>query len=502
MAKTSEKFYITTTLPYVNADPHIGFALEIIQADIIARYQKELLGKDTFFNTGTDEHGIKIYRKAQELGKDPQAYVDEYAAKFDELKDALDLSYGHFIRTSNPDHKQAAQEFWKRCSEHGYIFKKLYKVKYCVGCELEKTDSELVDGKCPIHPNLEIEIIEEENYFFKFSAFQQPLLDFYEQHPDFVVPAFRFNEIKEFVKAGLQDFSISRLKEKMPWGIPVPDDDEQVMYVWFDALINYISTTGWPANIESFEKWWGTASDLRGVQIAGKDNLRQQSAMWQAMLMAADLPNSKQIIIHGFITSDGQKMSKSLGNVVGPYDLLEKLQSHGLSKAQATDALRYWVAREANTFEDSDYTWDKFVEAYNANLANGIGNLTSRILKMAQNAGVTIETNSLEALVVDSAFDQLKSHFDRYELQQAADLIWQNIQEADEYIQQQEPFKKIKVDETGAKKDIEFLLYHLEKLSVMLAPFLPHTSSQIAQALRQSEAEIPRLFPRIEKHVN
>jgi methionyl-tRNA synthetase len=211
----NKKFYLTTTLPYVNANPHIGFALEIIQADAIVRLHR-LLGDEVIFNFGTDEHGLKIYRKALEAGKDPQTYVDEYAAKFDELKKALNLSYTHFIRTTNPDHKSAAQEFWKRCLANGDIYKKKYSVKYCVGCELEKTDSELVDGKCPIHPNMEIELIEEDNYFFAFSKYQEPLLKFYVENPDFVVPEGKFTEIKSFVKEGLQDFSISRLKSKMP----------------------------------------------------------------------------------------------------------------------------------------------------------------------------------------------------------------------------------------------------------------------------------------------
>ena len=240
-----KKFYITTTLPYVNAEPHIGFALEIVQADVVARYHR-LLGEEVIFNFGTDEHGLKIYRKALEEGKDPKAYCDEYAAKFDNLKTALTLSYTHFIRTTDEHHIKAAQEFWRRCDKNGDIYKKNYKIRYCVGCELEKTDSDLEDGKCPIHPNYELEIIEEENYFFRFSKYQKPLLDFYEKYPKFVIPEGKYNEIKVFVKAGLEDFSISRLKTKMPWGIDVPGDPEQVMFVWYDALVNYIPTLGWP----------------------------------------------------------------------------------------------------------------------------------------------------------------------------------------------------------------------------------------------------------------
>ena len=484
-------FYITTTLPYVNADPHIGFALEIIHADIIARYHAQR-GEDVFFNTGTDEHGVKIYRKAQEQGKDTQAYVDEYAEKFRVLKDKLGIYHDlTFIRTTDAHHKAAAQEFWQRCLANDDIYKKTYQVKYCVGCELEKTDSELEDGKCPIHPNLEIELIDEENYFFRFSKYQQPLLDYYAKNKSFVLPASRFHEITKFIEAGLQDFSISRLKDKMPWGVPVPDDATQVMYVWFDALVNYISTLGWPENTEQFERFWGTKEAPNAIQIAGKDNLRQQSAMWQAMLMSAGLPNSKQIIIHGFITSGGQKMSKSLGNVVAPYELLDKLQELGLTELQAIDALRYFLAREIPTFEDGDFTWEKFVEAYNANLANGVGNLTSRILKMAANAEI-----QLPIAQHSIAHNEL---LDTCNIDQAADELWAQVKDLDVFIQQNEPFKKIKTDREGAVTDIKFLLTKLREFGVRLQPFLPNTAEQIIAAIDNPKSEaIPRLFPRIQ----
>ncbi|MFH1188404.1 MAG: class I tRNA ligase family protein, partial [bacterium] len=316
MSTKEKPIYITTTLAYVNASPHIGFALEIIQADVIARYYQEK-GYDVFFNTGTDEHGLKIYRKAQDAGKDIQVYVDEYAAQFNKLKEALNVSYNNFIRTTDEHHIKAAQEFWLRCKKSGDIEKRIYKAKYCVGCELEKTDSELENGKCPLHPNQDIENIEEENYFFKFSKYGKRLLKLYEENPDFVVPETRMNEIKAFVEGGLEDFSISRLKTKMPWGVSVPDDDDHVMYVWFDALVNYIAAIGWPDDVDKFKHYWSV------IQCAGKDNLRQQSAMWQAMLMSAGLPPSKQILIHGFINVNGQKMSKSLGNVVNPFDVVD-----------------------------------------------------------------------------------------------------------------------------------------------------------------------------------
>ncbi|HEY4478498.1 MAG TPA: methionine--tRNA ligase, partial [Candidatus Paceibacterota bacterium] len=287
-----KNFYITTTLPYVNAEPHIGFALEIIRADVIARVKK-IQGYNILLNTGTDEHGMKVDRNAKALGQDTQEYVDKVSEKFRDLLSILNITGdNHFIRTTDKRHIEAAQEFWKICKNNGFIYKKNYKIKYCIGCELEKTESELVDGKCSIHPSMIIEEINEENYFFKFSDFQKKLLELYEENPDFVIPDFRFNEIKVFVERGLEDFSISRLKSKMPWGIEVPDDSDHIMYVWFDALVNYISTIGWPDDNKSFEKWWGDTMGV--VQYCGKDNLRQQSAMWQAMLMSVGLPPSRQ----------------------------------------------------------------------------------------------------------------------------------------------------------------------------------------------------------------
>ena len=315
-------FFLTTTLPYVNAPLHMGHALEFVRADTIVRYKK-LIGYDVYFNTGTDEHGLKIFEKAKENNLTAQEFVD---LGFETFKEQLKM-FGvvediHYIRTTDKSHEKAAGEFWKRVQDNGYIYKKTYEAKYCVGCESEKTDSELVNGECPHHPGQDIKLINEENYFFKYSEFGDRLLALYEKYPDFVIPDFRLNEIKNFVKGGLLDFSISRLKEKMPWGIPVPGDDSQVMYVWFDALVNYISTLGWPERDGNFEKYWVNGTP---TQYCGKDNTRFQSAMWQAMLMAAGVENSRQIIVNGFITGEGGiRMSKSLGNGVDPSDIVKE----------------------------------------------------------------------------------------------------------------------------------------------------------------------------------
>ncbi len=487
-----KNFYITTTLPYVNADPHIGFALEIIQADILARYAKQN-GADVFFNTGTDEHGIKIFQKAKEQGIDVKEYVDNYAKRFDELKGALNVSYNNFIRTTDEHHLSSAQEFWRRCLANGDIYKKNYQVKYCIGCEMEKTDSELEDDKCPLHPNQEIELISEENYFFRFSKYQQKLLDLYDADPEFVLPEGRLHEIRTFVASGLEDFSISRLKEKMPWGVPVPDDSAHVMYVWFDALVNYISALGWPENENEFAKWWP------GVQIAGKDNLRQQSAMWQAMLLSAGLPTSQKILIHGFVTSDGKKMSKSIGNVVNPFDMVEKY---------GTDPLRYYLASEIPTFEDGDFTEAKFLESYNSALANGLGNLVSRVLKMTEQyfEGVVSKTDtedvSLEAFIHGEILPEFHLRMEKYEIHKASETIWKVIKRLDRYVTEHEPYKLIKTDPEKTKAVLWNLLSGLDTLSQILLPFLPETAEKIQTLLCEKDGEFSvkklesPLFPR------
>lgn len=475
-------FYITTTIPYVNAAPHIGFALEVVQADILARYRR-LLGDEVFFNFGSDEHGVKIYRRALEEKKDPQTYVDEYAARFQALKDALNLSYTTFTRTTNPHHKAAAQEFWRRCLAADDIYKKNYQVKYCVGCELEKTDSELLDGKCPIHPNLEVELIAEENYFFRFSKYQEPLKKFYAEHPGFVVPDFRLNEIRALINRGLEDFSISRLKEKMPWGVPVPDDNTHVMYVWFDALVNYISALGWPEDEKNFQKFWGVKGSPNALQFAGKDQVRQQAAMWQAMLFSAGLPQTKQIFIHGFVTSGGQKMSKSLGNVIDPFAVV---------KDYGTDALRYYLARHIHPSEDSDFTMEHFKEVYNANLANGLGNLVARVMKLAQTH--LSEGTRPEAQGFPNEFTKL---LEKFEMNKAADYIWSRIGALDERIAKEEPFKLVKTDPAAGKKLIFELTQELYLIGRMLNPFMPETNEKIKKAVIENKKP-ETLFPRKE----
>jgi methionyl-tRNA synthetase len=473
-------FYLTTTLPYVNAEAHMGHAVEFVRADAVVR-AKKLQGYEVFFNTGTDEHGQKIAVAAEKVGKDVQTYVDEYALKFKELLPLLGVSDDvHFIRTTDKNHELAAKEFWRRVDQNGFIYKKNYKSKYCVGCEQEKTDSELVDGKCPIHLNLEIEIIEEENYFFKFSEFGDKLLALYDEGKHRIIPEFRMNEVREFIKRGLQDFSISRLKSKMSWGIEVPGDSEHVMYVWFDALVNYLATLGWPEKTEDFEKFWTNGTP---TQYCGKDNTRFQSVIWQAMLLAAKLPPTHTVVVNGFVTGDGGiKMSKSLGNVVNPVDIV---------KEYGTDALRYFLLRELSSFEDSPFTLERFKDAYNANLANGIGNLTSRIMKMAE--------SNLDAPVSIAEREDMSEYFslfETYELNRVMDYVWVKIGELDRIIQEKEPFKLVKTDKEAGVSIITDLVVKLYSIARMLNPLLTNTSDKIKAAVKANKMPTEPLFLR------
>lgn len=457
--------YITTTLPYVNADPHVGFALEMVQSDTLARYWR-LMGEDVFYSTGTDEHGQKIAEKADAAGQDRQAYVDYYAASFGRLKDALNLSYNTFIRTTDVHHKAAAQEIWRRCEENGDIYKKQYKGLYCVGCEAFKTETDLVDGVCPDH-TVEPEEVEEENYFFKLSNYQDYLVEYLSQ-PGVIVPEFRRLEALAFVQGGLEDFSISRRKDRMDWGIEVPEDDEHVMYVWFDALTNYISTTGWPDDTDgNFAKYWQNGQT---VQCAGKDQVRFQSIMWQAMLKSAGVAATDQVFYHGFINSGGQKMSKSLGNVISPYEVIDRY---------GTEATRYLLLRHVHPTDDSDLTFEKMDEWYTAGLVNGLGNLTARIMKMAE----THLDSPIDRPVVAGFPTEYTDALDRYDFMSACDYVWSLVQALDEKITETEPFKLVKEDKAAAVKIITELVHDLYLIARLLKPIMPEANVTIKSAI-------------------
>lgn len=468
--------YITTTLPYVNASPHIGFGLELIQADTLARYWR-LMGDEVFFTTGTDEHGQKIAQKADEIAEDRQQYVDRYAAEFNRLKDSLNLSYDNFIRTTDAQHKKAAQTMWQRCDAAGDIYKKSYTGLYCVGDEMFVKESELVDGKCPNHPTMELQEITEENYFFKLSNYQAYLEEYLAQ-PGVIEPDWRHQEALNFVQSGLEDFSISRQIERMDWGIGVPGDEEQVMYVWFDALINYISTLGWPEDTAgNFQKFW---EDGQTLIMAGKDQVRFQSIIWQAMLKSAGIKATDKVFYHGFINSGGQKMSKSLGNVISPYELVARY---------GTDATRYILLRHVHSVDDSDLTWEKMDEYYTANLVNGLGNLTSRIMKMCETHLTPGEFEVLNACDIDAPY--------LLDFQKAMDHIWAQIQELDEIIAETEPFKLIKTEPVAAENILINLRERLLHIGRLLLPCMPDTSAIIRQAVRANKKP-ENLFARLD----
>lgn len=470
--------YLTTTLPYVNSDPHIGFATEVVVADALTRFWR-LQGHEVFFNTGTDEHGQKIAEKAAEKGQTTQEYVDYFANEFKKLGEALNLSYDRFIRTTDRDHKAAAQAIWQKCLDKGDIYKKKYKGLYCVGDEMFLRDSDLVDGKCPNHPNLEPQVVEEENYFFALSKYQDYLKD-YLSKPGVIEPEWRRLEGLNFVEGGLEDFSISRERARLNWGIDVPDDENQVMYVWFDALTNYISTLGWPDESGNFKKFW---TDGEVTQLAGKDQVRFQSIMWQAMLKSAGVKATDRVIYHGFITSGGQKMSKSLGNVISPFDLVARY---------GTEATRYLLLRHVHPFEDSDITIERLDELYTAGLVNGLGNLVARVMKMAEThlpGPVAVEEVTLSP--------EYLTAFDGFNTQAAADYVWKEVGELDSYITKTEPFKLVKKDKDKA---IEIITESVKKVNVIaahLAPIMPETAKIIKESILANKKP-ENLFTRLE----
>ena len=466
--------YITTTLPYVNDVPHLGHALELVQADALARSAR-LQGDKVFFSTGTDEHGQKVAQKAGEKGEDVQVFVDRHAEEFKKLGVALNLSNDAFIRTTDPKHIEAAQELWRRCEASGDIYKKKYSGLYCVGDEAFIKESDLVAGRCPTHPNQEPVKVEEENYFFKLSKYQDRLVEYLAKEES-VVPEWRRQEALNFVNQGLEDFSISREKSRLSWGIPVPGDDTQVMYVWFDALANYISTLGWPNEDGDFKKFWVEGDTL---QLAGKDQIRFQSIMWQAMLFSADIKNTDTLFYHGFINSGGQKMSKSIGNVISPYELVEKY---------GTDATRYLLLRHVHPFEDSDITWERLDEWYTANLVNGLGNFVARVMKLA-------EANLTSPVAPISSVDLFHS-FDGFEFNTVMNVIWKRIQELDERITNEEPFKVIKVDAEKGREMISKLAIDLYFVGYFLQACMPKTSVAIMNAVKENKKP-ENIFPRL-----
>lgn len=476
--------YLTTTLPYVNASPHMGHVLEFVQADVLARTWRAA-GDDVFFSIGTDEHGQKIYEAAGEARQTTKEYVDHYAAEFQRLKQLLNLSNDAFIRTTSHAHIAAAQEMWRRCDANGDIYKKTYTGLYCVGCESFKTDKELVDGKCSLHPTLVPEKVAEENYFFKFSDYEKKLLHYLEKEGS-IIPEWRKTEAIAFVKGGLEDFSISREKKRLSWGIPVPGDDAQVMYVWFDALTNYISTLGWPDDEQrNFKKFWEEGETL---QVAGKDQVRFQSLMWQAMLMSAEIKTTDTVFYHGFITSGGQKMSKSLGNVINPLELVEKY---------GTDAVRYILLRHVSPTEDSDLTLDAIHDHYTAHLTNGLGNFVARVMKLSEEHLTSAEIANYPKEVKEvEVLRKFNESINNFNFNKALDIVWKDISEGDELINKKRPFDLIKTNVEEGKEIIRDFVWRVSRIAGLLALVMPNTARIISDAVRANKKP-ENLFPRL-----
>lgn len=463
------KFYITSPIYYVNDKPHIGHAYSTIIADTLARYHR-LLGDKVIFLTGTDENSQKTVDAAQKSGEDISSYTDRLAGVWKSVWQELNISNTDFIRTTETRHKKVVEEFWKRIWDKGDIYKGKYEGLYCKGHEAFMKESDLVDGLCPDHKT-KPEHFAEENYFFKLKKYEKALLDFYDKNPNFVVPATRYNEVKKFVSEELEDLSISRQTQK--WGIPVPNDSSQVIYVWFDALINYVSGVG-------IDNWQKHPAD---VHVIGKDISRFHAIIWPAMLMSAKLPLPKQIATNGFFTIDGIKISKSLGNAIDPIDLIKKY---------GVDALRYFLLREIPYGEDGDFSEEKFKERYNADLANGLGNLVSRVMKMAVSNNVALADKP--ELKINEVF---RKAMDEFNIKDAVDMLWENIKYMDVYIQETEPFRNIKINPDNARKNILELLKYLWQLGSLLQPFMPETSEKVFEAIKtNSEIKTP-LFPRI-----
>jgi len=475
----AEKFYITAAIPYVNSRPHLGHALELVQADVVARWAR-LAGREVYFLSGADEHGAKIVRAAEASGKPVQEFVDENSDEFRRLIKELGISTSDFIRTSDEKrHFPGVQALWRRLDEAGDIYKKSYRGLYCVGHEAFVTQKDLVNGKCADH-GAEPEVIEEENYFFRLSKYGTQIQEAIESGGMKIYPEGRRNEILSFIKEGLEDVSFSRPSKDISWGIPVPGDASQTMYVWCDALSNYITALGFGGTNDSkFKKFW--PADL---QVIGKDILRFHAAIWPGMLLSAGLELPKALLVHGFIHSGGQKMSKTLGNVVDPFEIIER---HG------SDAVRYYLLREIPTFEDGDFTEERFLEAYNSDLANGLGNYVSRVAKMIENYfGGELSKPSDETLkevpIAGSLFSDFvgkeiwpayRREMGGFNFKFALDSVWRALKEFDGYVQTYEPFKLIKTDKEKTKAVLWNLASGALTIAWMIEPFMPDTSKKI-----------------------
>lgn len=476
MEKINKKFYVTTAIDYVNGPPHIGHAIQKVWTDTIARFHRQK-GFNVWFLTGTDEHGASVVRAAEKLNKTPKELADENSAKFKNFREILNLSWDDFIRTSDKEkHWPGAKLMWQKLVDSDDIYKKHYRGLYCVGHEAFVTEKDLVDGKCRDHQK-KPEIIDEENYFFRLSKYSKEIESKIKNNELIIIPESRKNEILSFLKEGLDDVSFSRPAKDISWGIPVPNDSSHTMYVWCDALTNYLSAIGYGRD-DNWKKWW--PCDLH---VLGKDNLRFHAAIWPGMLLSAGLPLPRALFVHGFINVNGQKMSKTVGNVIDPFEVVKKY---------GTDALRYFLLREILSYEDGDFTFEKFEQRYNADLAKGLGNLVARVLTLAEKSDIK-ESKSFESEIEDAG-KNIENAISEFKFSDALIEIWKLIAAGDKYVDNKKPWT-LSADSEEFKEIIGSLVYLISEIGKLLSPFLPETSEKIEKLIKNQKSGI--LFPRL-----
>ncbi len=482
-----KKFYLTTAIPYANAKPHIGTAMDYLYGDILLRYHVAKDG-DALMSIGTDEHGTKVAEKAIDNGQTPQEFVDSLQPHFEQMRSELDLDFAHIrnVRTTDEQHIRRVQQIWQKLNDAGMIYKSTYEGWYCVGCESFVTESEAraKDFMCPDH-NKPLEKLSEDNYYLAVSKYTEQIREFIKNS---VTPEFRAKELLELIKDGAKDVSISRPTEKLAWGIPVPDDLSQVMYVWVDALSNYLTVIGYPEDDEWHELW------PADVEVVGKDIARFHAIIWPAMLIGLGIDLPKRLMIHGFINVSGAKMSKSIGNVVSP---LEIIDNYGV------DAFRYYFARHIPTFDDGDFTWEKFEAAYNGELANDLGNLVSRVANMIKKYEIPspVKDEVLTAADLKSAkdlHDEIDSNFAGFEINQALEKIWRVVQNNNKFIDDTKPWTLAKTDREKLVGVMQLLWLNLQEIASLLKPFIPQTSDKISAIFADNDLPggIPILFPK------
>ena len=470
------KFYLTTAIDYVNSLPHVGTAYEKIAADTIARY-KRMAGFDTRFLMGNDEHSINVEKAAREKGMEPQEYCDEMAVAFQAVWKRLGISYDDFIRTTEPRHVRGVQALFRAIVDAGDVYKGKYEGYYCVGCERFYPEKDLVDGKCPVHKTVP-EWLSEENYFFRLSAYGPRLLAHIRSNPEFIIPESRRNEIVNVVESGLEDISVSRAS--VAWGIPLPNDPGHTIYVWFDALVNYITGVGYPDRNGDYSRYW--PADLH---VIGKDITRFHCVIWPAMLMSAKLPLPKTVLGHGWVQFQGEKLSKSLGNIVNPLEIADRW---------GADALRYYLLKEVPLSRDGDFTWELFIDRYNADLANDWGNLFTRTVSMVHRyrEGRVAASAPIEALgdVIRSAIREYAAAMERYEIEKGIDAAWSIIRRANRLVEEKAPWNLAKDPARASELDalLSTLVVALQHAALLLYPVMPAKAQEVWETLRLTPA--------------